>query len=58
MADSRPRVLTDEQRVWLTTFPADLSQCEFVRHYTLSPDDIAFIQRHNKDHNRLGIAVQ
>jgi TnpA family transposase len=58
MTDARPRILTDEQRLWLTTIPPDLSQKELVRYYTLSPDDIAFIQRHYKDENRLGIAVQ
>jgi TnpA family transposase len=58
MADARPRVLTDEQRLWLTTIPPDLPPKELVRYYTLSPDDIAFIRRHNKDENRLGIAVQ
>lgn len=58
MADARPRILTDEQRLWLTTIPPDLSQKELVRYYTLSPDDIVFIQRHYKDENRLGIAVQ
>ena len=58
MADARPRVLTDEQRLWLTTIPPDLSHKELVRYYTLSPDDVVFILRHNKDENRLGIAVQ
>jgi len=58
MTEAWPRVLTDEQRLWLTTIPPDLSQNELVRHYTLSPDDIAFIRRHNKDENRLGIVVQ
>jgi hypothetical protein len=58
MTDTRPRILTDEQRLWLTTIPPDLSQKELVHYYTLSPDDIAFTQRHYKDENRLGIAVQ
>jgi len=58
MVDAGPRVLTDEQRLWLTTIPPDLSPKELVRYYTLSPDDIAFIRRHNKTENRLGIAVQ
>jgi TnpA family transposase len=58
MTDARPRILTDEQRLWLTTIPPDLSQKELIDYYTLSPDDIAFIQRHYKDENRLGIAVQ
>lgn len=58
MTDARPRILTDEQRLWLTTIPPDLSPEELVRYYTLSPDDITFIQHHYKDENRLGIAVQ
>jgi TnpA family transposase len=58
MADARPRILTDEQRLWLTTIPPGLSPKEIIRYYTLSPDDIVFIQRHYKDENRLGIAVQ
>jgi len=58
MVDARPRLLTDEQRLWFTSMPADLTQPEIIAHYTLSSDDIHFIQRHHGQTNRLGLAVQ
>ena len=58
MADARPRLLTDEQRLWFTSMPTDLTQPEIIAHYTLSPDDIHFIQRHHGQTNRLGLAGQ
>lgn len=58
MADARPRLLTDEQRLWLTSMPLDLTEQEIRHHYTLAPDDIHFIHRHRGQANRLGIAIQ
>ncbi len=29
-----------------------------ARYYTLSPEDVAIIERHRRPHNRLGFAVQ
>jgi TnpA family transposase len=58
MPDSRPRLLTDEQRLWLTSILPDLTDFEIHHHYTLSMDDIRFIQQHRGPANRLGIAIQ
>jgi TnpA family transposase len=58
MASHSPDVLTEAQRAQLTCIPADLSDRDIARFYTLSPDDIAFIRQHRRNVNRLGIAVQ
>jgi hypothetical protein len=31
---------------------------DLIRHYTLSPADLAVIARHRRPHNRLGFAIQ
>ena len=46
------------QRTQLFTLPERLDEHELIRHYTLSPDDLAFILLQREDHNRLGFAVQ
>ena len=58
MSSKSPEVLTPEQRLLFTTIAADLSPQEMARYYTLHPEDIAFIQRHRKASNKLGIAMQ
>jgi Domain of unknown function (DUF4158) len=50
-------LLSPAQRVQFTAFPA-LSERDLTRHYTLSADDLAAINRHRRPHNRLGFAVQ
>jgi TnpA family transposase len=48
-------LLTESQRL---SFQAPASdEREMVRYYTLSPDDLALINRHRGDPNRLGFAV-
>src|SRR5690349_16169775 len=37
-------------------FPED--EGEWIRSYTLTKADLAFVRQHRGDHNRLGIAVQ
>ena len=58
MSSKSPEVLTPEQRLLFTTIATDLSPQEMARYYTLHPEDIAFIQRHRKASNKLGIALQ
>ena len=58
MAQKSSPVLTPEQRLQLTTLPADISAEDLVRYYTLSSDDLAFINRHHGTYNWLGIALQ
>jgi TnpA family transposase len=50
--------LTKEQRQEITHIPLNLSEQELITNFTLNIDDINFINKHRRDHNRLGIAVQ
>ena len=52
----RREILTSSDRVRLLAFPED--EGELIRRYTLTKADLAFVQQHRGDHNRLGIAVQ
>lgn len=52
----RRRVLTDAQITVLFARPA--TEADLIRHYTLSPDDLAVIARRRAPHNRLGFALQ
>jgi hypothetical protein len=58
MAEKSSPILTPEQRVLLTTIPADISTEDLIRCYTLSPADLTFINRHHGAYNRLGVALQ
>src|ERR1700722_2974098 len=40
-----------------TLFDPPTGRRELVRHYTLSPDDLAAVRRYRGDHNRLGFAL-
>lgn len=51
-------LLSSAQRTQLFTLPEHLHEQDLIRHYTLSPDDLAFILLQREDHNRLGFAVQ
>lgn len=52
----RRRILSEAQRAALLALPT--SEAEFVRHWTLSDDDLLAIQRRRRPHNRLGFALQ
>lgn len=52
----RREILTAAERVALLAIPED--EVELLRCYTLSKSDLAFVQQHRGDPNRLGIAVQ
>lgn len=52
----RRRVLTQIQLDALLALPS--GEADLIRHYTLSPDDLAVIARRRRPHNRLGFALQ
>ncbi len=58
MAVRGGEILTKEQRLEFTSLPDDLSEEEIAAYYTLSRSDIDIINRHRRDHNRLGFALQ
>jgi len=51
-------LLTEEQRFEFTQIPQSISEWEISRYYTLTENDIEIINRHRRDHNRLGFAIQ
>jgi hypothetical protein len=51
----RRELLTEPQRLIFNTPATD--ERGMVRHYTLSSEDIALINRHRGDSNRLGFAL-
>lgn len=51
-------LLTPEQRALFMSVPQDMAEYEIERYYTFTSQDIEFINKHRRDHNRLGIAVQ
>lgn len=50
-------LLTPEQRKEILNLN-NLSEYEFTSYYSLSDYDIDVINRHRRDHNRLGFALQ
>jgi TnpA family transposase len=59
MATKRAReLLTAEQRFEFMSIPGQISEYELGSYYTLSQHDIEIIQRHRRDHNKLGFALQ
>jgi TnpA family transposase len=52
----RRRVLTPTQFDALLALPT--READLIRHYTLSPDDLAVIARRRRPYNRLGFALQ
>jgi len=58
MVAKTPRLLTAEQRDAFVRIPADLSERDLGRFYTLSARDLQIIDRHRRPANRLGFAVQ
>jgi hypothetical protein len=57
MVAKTPRLLTAEQRDAFVRIPADLSERDLGRFYTLSARDLEIIGRHRRAANRLGFAV-
>jgi TnpA family transposase len=53
---ARRRVLTDEQLKELLALPA--TEPVLIRHWTLSPADLAAVERRRGDPNQLGFALQ
>jgi len=51
-------ILTKEQRLEYTRIVGDLSEEEIAAYYTLSSSDIDIVNRHRRDYNRLGFALQ
>lgn len=58
MADNSPQLLNEGERLLFTTIPQELTAQELVEQYTLTPEDIGFIERFHGETNRLGVAVQ
>ena len=52
----RRRAITDAQLEALLALPT--AEPDLIRHYTLSPADLAVIARRRRPHNRLGFAIQ
>lgn len=51
-------LLTDEQRQELKQIPDDLNAKEMATYYSFSHHDLEVINRHRRNHNKLGFAVQ
>ena len=57
MVAKTPRLLTGEQRDAFVRIPANLSERDLGRFYTLSDRDLEIINRDRRPANRLGFAV-
>lgn len=55
---SQEILLTEAQRLEFTEIPQNIDRYEIVKFYTFSNDDIKIINKHRKNYNRLGFAVQ
>ncbi len=51
-------LLTLDQRNMFMSIPDDMTEHDMEMHYTFTTEDLAFINKHRRDHNRLGIALQ
>ena len=58
MATRGGEILTKEQRLEFTNLAGSISEEEIAAYYTLSSADIEIVNRHRRDHNRLGFALQ
>src|SRR5919202_3096068 len=58
MVTKTPRLLPAERRDAFVPIPADLSERDLGRFYTLSARDLQIIDRHRRPANRPGFAVQ
>lgn len=52
------KILIKEQRLEYTRITDDLSKEEIAAYYTLSSSDLEIVNRHTRDYNRLGSALQ
>lgn len=56
---STPEILlTEEQRLEFTQISPNVNEWEIAKYYTFSEYDKEIINRHRRDYNRLGFAVQ
>lgn len=51
-------LLTHDQRNLFMSIPDDMNEHDIERHYTFISEDLGFINKHRRNHNRLGIALQ
>ncbi|SMC26196.1 Transposase and inactivated derivatives, TnpA family [Clostridium acidisoli DSM 12555] len=51
-------LLTEDQRLEFTQISQNISEYEIAKYYTFSPYDIGIINKHRRDYNRIGFAVQ
>lgn len=51
-------LLTEEQRLEFTQISHNINEWEIAKYYTFSKQDKEMINRHRRDYNRLGFAVQ
>lgn len=58
MVSRGKELLTGDQRTELVQVPTDMTERELEIYYTFSQRDLEVINRHRRDHNRLGFAVQ
>ena len=56
---SNPKILlTNEQRLEFIQIPHNISKWEISKYYTFTDHDLEIINRHRRDYNRLGFALQ
>jgi len=51
------QVLSSAQRAQFVAIPDAIGERDMARYYTLSPDDLAAIERHRRPHNKLGFVM-
>jgi len=51
-------LLTEEQRLEFTHMPQNISEWKIAKYYTFTDNDMEIINRHRRDYNRHGFAVQ
>ena len=51
-------LLTLDQRKIFMSIPDDIKEHDIAMYYTFTSEDLGFINKHRRDHNRLGIALQ
>ena len=51
-------LLTEEQRLEFMQISQNISEWEISKYYTFTDYDMEIINRHRRDYNRLGFAVQ
>lgn len=58
MVSRGKELLTADQRTEFVRIPINMTERELEIYYTFSQHDLEIINRHRRDHNRLGFAVQ